>query len=75
MQLLQMSSDPGTLMVYLCIAIVVLFIYVIIIRWIFRIDRQIENQRAMIWLLMQLCEKNGLTQEQLENFKRSFKIK
>jgi Tfp pilus assembly protein PilN len=79
MNILQISSvaEMGVAfwLLILFIAVVGILIQVIIIRWIFRIDRQIENQRAQIWLLMKLCEKNGVTDAELSNFKQSFKIK
>ncbi len=62
-------------MVILIFAIIIILIQVVIIRWIFRIDEQINNQKATIWLLIKLCEKQGVSEEQLRNIMKVFKIK
>jgi hypothetical protein len=35
----------------------------------------INNQRAIIWLLMKQFEKSGATPDEVENFKKSFALK
>lgn len=50
-------------------------IFASVVRWVFKIDRQLENQRATIWLLIFLCEKNGVGQEKIETLKKILKVK
>jgi hypothetical protein len=79
MILLQSAAGSGTgiglsFLIYILVIILIIVIQIAIIRWIFKINRQVENQRAQIWLLMKLCEKNGVTEAELTGFKQSFHI-
>jgi hypothetical protein len=44
-------------------------------RWIFKIETQLNNQRATIWLLIKLLEKQGATPEEIQSLIKTFNIK
>lgn len=48
---------------------------VLITRWIFSIDRQIKNQRAIIWLLKAIAEKQGVTKDSITLALQDFDVK
>jgi len=48
---------------------------VLITRWVFSIDRQLKNQRAIIWLLMKIGMNQGLTDQDISDAKKFFDIK
>ena len=48
---------------------------VLITRWIFSIDRQIKNQRAIIWLLKAIAEKQGVTKESISLAMQDFQVR
>jgi hypothetical protein len=50
-------------------------IYLIIIRVVFRIERNTRNQEATIYLLMKSWEKQGADPKEVLQFKRMFKVK
>jgi len=71
-----MSSYTGAaLLGLLFFAVIVIIIQVIIIRWVFRIDRQVSNQNAMVWLLIKLCEKQGVSPEDIHIIMSNNRIK
>lgn len=74
MLLLQISST-GEAMFYLGFAIAALILWVLLIRWAVRADTVVKNQEATIYFLMKLCEKNGVTDSELQELKEHFKIK
>lgn len=50
-------------------------IYVVLIRWIFRIDKMANSQMASVWLLIKMAERQGVSQEEIEKIKKAFYIK
>lgn len=50
-------------------------IYLVVIRVIFRIERNTRNQEATIFLLTKLWEKDGAGAVELNEFKKKFKVK
>ena len=77
MYLLDSTSNVsgGYFIGILILTVLIIIIQVLIIRWVFRIDDQVNNQRAMIWLLMKQWEKSGATSEEVEKFKKTFSLK
>jgi hypothetical protein len=57
------------------LAMAFLFIQVIIVRWAFRIDTQVKNQNAMIFLLARLCEKANVSETDIESITKYFGVK
>lgn len=50
-------------------------ILVLITRWIFKIDKQLENQETTIQLLGHLLIRNGMTNEEVERILRKNPVK
>jgi hypothetical protein len=76
MYLLQAENLAGvSIIVILIFGLVAILIQVLIIRWIFKIDTQLNNQKAMIFLLIKLCEKQGVTADEIDKIARVFGVK
>lgn len=56
--------------VFGCIGLVILFF---LTRWLFAIDKQLKNQKAMVRLLIKLCRKQGVAEKELEEIKSELK--
>ena len=56
-----------------CILAIVIGGY--ILRWAIRSDSIIKNQQATLWFLIKLCEKQGVTPEEIEKIKMHFNLK
>jgi hypothetical protein len=54
---------------------IVFVIYLIVIRIIFRIERNTRNQEATIFLLIKLWEKEGADPQQVQLFQKKYKVK
>lgn len=52
-----------------------LIISILIMRWIFSIDRHLKNQRATIALLIKLCRQQGVPADDIDGIKNTFEIK
>ncbi|MBS1915714.1 MAG: hypothetical protein JST87_05515 [Bacteroidetes bacterium] len=73
---LQSEAVAGASLLLMAIFVaIIIIIQVIIIRWIFKIDTQIKHQRAQIFILLRIWEKQGGTKEEVDNFLKSFSIK
>lgn len=57
------------------LALISFAIQFFLLRWIFRVDEKVSNQKATIWLLMKIAEKQGVTPEDIQAIKTSFNIK
>jgi len=57
------------------ISVLLFFLEVAILRWVFRIDTQVKNQEAIIWILLKLSAKSGVDPEELDQIIKAFKIK
>jgi len=78
MHILQAMSDSaiaGLRIIYLVMVFLLFLVYVLILRWIFWIEKRERNQRAQIFLLMQLWKKQGASDEEIQLFRQSFKVK
>ena len=75
MYLLQLHYTGTDLIGIIVVIVLVLSIQVVILRLTFRVDTRVKYQRETIWLLMKLCEKQGLSKEELDNFKKNFNLK
>lgn len=54
------SLDGTSLIALLIFAVIVFAIQVVILRWVFMIHLQVNNQKTMIFLLTKLCENKGI---------------
>ena len=43
-----------------------LFLQVLFMTYTFKINKQLENQNSLIYLLIQLCRKNGIESEKID---------
>mgnify|MGYP001245888474 CR=1 FL=1 len=57
---------------YVGCAILGLVIYGLVIRWAVRADHTIRQQKAMIALLIKLCRKNGVSDDDIDGIKNTF---
>ena len=55
----------GQIIMYLILGVIGILLYVALIRWVFLIDKQIENQGKTINLLAHLLKINGVSQEDI----------
>ncbi len=69
------TTSIATLVIIAGLALLAIYIQVLIIRWVFKIEQQLSNQRATVWLLMKLCEKQGVAPEEIMTIKASNNIK
>jgi hypothetical protein len=60
---------------YIVFGTIALVLSFFLIRWVFGIDRQIKNQKAMIALLIKLCRQQDVPEDQLEEVKSKFDLK
>ena len=59
------TSIASVIFVLLAITLAV-YLQVLLIRWVFKIERQLLNQRATVWLLIKLCERTGVDPEEIK---------
>jgi hypothetical protein len=59
-----LSAPVAFILVFFTFAIII-YIQVQILRWIFKVDRHLLNQKAQIWLLIKLCENQGVPPEEI----------
>jgi hypothetical protein len=59
---------------YILFGIGGLLLGIIILRWILSIDRHLKNQKAIIALLMMLCQKQGVTDDELQKVRNKFEV-
>jgi hypothetical protein len=45
-----------------------------LIRIAVRADEQVKNQKAMIWMLIKMAEKQGVEPNEIQNIRDTFKI-
>lgn len=67
-------NDNSTLW-YILFGIIGLVVFVLIMRWIFSIDRHLKNQRATIALLIKLCRQQGVPADDIDGIKNTFEIR
>lgn len=62
----------STALFILILATVIVFglVQIYIIRRVLKVDQQVQNQKAIVWLLLNLCEKSGVRDEVLEDIKK-----
>lgn len=65
----------GGLLTFILFAIIILLIQMVILRWIFKINEQMNNQRAAVWFLMKIAEKQGVSAEEISQIMSAFQIK
>jgi len=58
-------SAPVAFIIVLFTFVIIIYVQVQILRWIFKVDRHLLNQKAQIWLLIKLCEKQGVPPEEI----------
>ncbi len=52
----------------------VILVQVMFIRWVFRINEQLNNQKAMIYFLINIAMQGGMPTEEVEKIKKWYKI-
>lgn len=67
--------QPANYFVFIGFAVISTIIWCLLIRWATRADTIVKNQEATIYFLMKLCEKHGVTEQELHELKEHFKIK
>jgi hypothetical protein len=73
---LQSSPDyTAYFIVSIFVVVLAVIVLVLIIRSVFRIDTQVDNQHAMIYLLVKLCEKSNVTDEEIQKITKYFNVK
>jgi hypothetical protein len=55
-------------------AVVSLIIWCFLVRWAVRADSIVKNQQAMIWFLILMAKKQGVTDEDIQKIKDHYKI-
>lgn len=60
---------------YIVFGSIALVLSILIMRWIFSIDRHLKNQRATIALLIKLCRQQGVPADDIDGIKNTFDIK
>jgi hypothetical protein len=66
-------NDNSTLL-YILFGIIGLVLSVLIMRWIFSIDRHLKNQKAMIALLLMICRKHGVTDDEMQKVRNAYEV-
>lgn len=66
-------NDNSTLW-YILFAIIGLVVFVLILRWIFGIDRHLKNQKAMIAFMIKLCRQQDVPDAEIEELKQKFEL-
>lgn len=69
------ASEISLILYLFGMIIICLVIFGFLMKWIFRTNEVADYQRATVWLLIFLCKKNKVPDEQIEEIKRAFKIK
>lgn len=59
---------------YILFAIIGLVVFVLLLRWIFGIDRHLKNQKAMIALMIKLCRQQNVPEDQINEVKGKFDL-
>lgn len=55
-------------------SIIGLVIWAYLIRWAVRADSTVKNQQAMIWFLILMAKKQGVSDEDIQKIKDHYKI-
>ena len=63
------------ILVYAALAIALVILWFILLRWAVRADEIIKQQQATTWFLIKLCEKSGVPAEEIDTIKKHFKIR
>ena len=74
MPILLDSIDPTHFFFFGAAFLVGLALQTWIIRIACRADEQVKNQKAAVWLLIKMCEKQGVQASEIENIREVFKI-
>lgn len=67
--------NDNSVQLYVLFSLIGLVIFVLVLRWIFSVDRHLKNQRAMIALLIKLCRQQGVPADDIDGIKNTFEIK
>lgn len=72
--MLLFSGDTISLLVYFFGLVCLLGLQIFLIRWVFKVDTQVNNQQAMIQLLIKQCRKQGVNPKDLDAIKNFYNI-
>lgn len=67
-----MNDQIGT---YIMLGAAGILIWYLIINYATKSDKKIRNQQSIIYLLLKLCEKNGVPAEDLEGIRKDIGMK
>lgn len=67
--------NDNSVQLYVLFSLIGLVIFVLVLRWIFSVDRHLKNQRATIALLIKLCRQQGVPADDIDGIKNTFEIK
>lgn len=73
--MLLLAIESPEAMMIIGFAIVAIILSCLLMRWAVRADTIVNNQNATIYFLMKLCQKHGVSDEELAELKDHFKIK
>jgi len=73
--MLLLSIEASDMMIYLGIAILLIIVWGLIIRWAVRADSIVKNQQAIIWFMILQCKKQGVPEEEIQGLKDHFGIR
>lgn len=59
------SIDTASLIFIFGVAVLIIYLQVLLVRWALRINEQIRIQKAQLDMLVKLCEKQGVPVEEL----------
>lgn len=59
--------DSSTLFIYVLMLLISLVFSYFVFRWIFSIERQLKQNKAMIELLGKIAQKNGVSDDEINN--------
>lgn len=59
---------------YILGAIIGLVVFVVLLRWLFSIDRHLKNQKAMIAFMIKLCRQQDVPETEIDELKQKFEL-
>ncbi len=69
------NLNSGDFVGIVLVGAIALGLQLIIVRWMWKVNIQTKQQRVILELLAKLCEKNGVTKDEIESLKFGHDIK
>ena len=67
-------GDTVSMLFYFLGLVCLIGLQIFLIRWVFKVDTQVNNQQAMIQLLIKQCRRQGVNPKDLEAIKNFYNI-